>query len=60
MKKFLLLEPNAPAARAGQDKIYQWEVAKPKVDYARLPALTYKALNAACRSGETFICPPAP
>jgi tetratricopeptide (TPR) repeat protein len=25
MKKFLALEPNAPAARAGQDRIYQWE-----------------------------------
>jgi tetratricopeptide (TPR) repeat protein len=25
MKRFLLLEPTAPAARAGQDRIYQWE-----------------------------------
>jgi Flp pilus assembly protein TadD len=28
MKQFLLLEPNAPDARASQDKIYQWELDK--------------------------------
>jgi tetratricopeptide (TPR) repeat protein len=27
MKRFLLLEPTAPAARASQDRIYQWEAA---------------------------------
>lgn len=28
MKQFLLLAPNAPDARAAQDKIYQWEMEK--------------------------------
>jgi formylglycine-generating enzyme required for sulfatase activity len=32
MKRYLLLDPNAPEARAAQDKIYQWEsVAEPEV-----------------------------
>ncbi len=34
MRKYLLLSPDAPDARAAQDRIYQWESAAP----ARVPS----------------------
>lgn len=39
MKQFLVLAPNAPDARAAQDKIYQWEMDKgqPTTKKAELP-----------------------
>lgn len=35
MKRYLLLMPNAPDARAAQDKIYQWESVAPDAEEAK-------------------------
>jgi formylglycine-generating enzyme required for sulfatase activity len=43
MKRYLLLVPDAPDARAAQDKIYQWEsLARPEPTMVRIPGKNYE------------------
>lgn len=52
MSKYLQLEPNAPDARAAQDKIYQWESI---TQVAQAPATRPGGVLATTRGGGCFI-----